>query len=180
MNSKELSELTKQRVQEVRRKRIWQKAYKIVEVFGKKEVRVSSDHTTCSYDLNVIIGDSVLSVHKCNYVYGGDYIYIDTREGRVFDASETDKYDLNRDPKKLPRAFCLKRGKDSASKWILVAGYFPGDWEKLLNLRLIKKTLDANKRAERERTKKVSEEAVHKQPLSDQEKELAKSFGVKC
>jgi hypothetical protein len=167
-----LDEVAK-KVNQAGRKRIWPKAFNIAETLGKKNVRVESSYATTSYEFNYRAKGLKLDIRISNYVMGGNYMTIATNDGVVFQADEI-FLSCDEKEKKFPQQIAaIDEGKK-----IFVKLYLPGDWEKLLNLKKLQKALAAQKKgkAAYERDKKQREET--ERPLTQEEKELAKNFGL--
>ena len=162
----------RKRVEQFRRKKLWDRAFAIAQKLGKREERVASDHTTISYDFSYFPkSGSFLKIRVSNFVYGGFYIVVDSPEGRVLDAQECHPDDESAKKSPLQVIQCSK-------SWFLVNAYVPGDWEKMLNLKLLQKKINAQKAAEKAKAQRQREEAENSRVLNEEEKRLKSSFGL--
>lgn len=154
----------RKRVELFRSKKLWDRAFKIAQELDKCKKEVFSDHTTTVYDFSYFPKSGpFLKIYVSNFVYGGFYMYIDTSAGRVLDAHECHPDDET--SKKSPTQV-IKCGQS----WFFVNAYLPGDWEKLLDLKVLKKKLNAQKVAERAKAQKQREEAENSRELNEEEK----------
>ncbi|MCX6739644.1 MAG: hypothetical protein NTZ49_00245 [Candidatus Parcubacteria bacterium] len=160
------------RTREFQKKRLWKKSTAIAKTFGRKDVREASDHTTVTYDFNQNRCCGFFRVYLSNFVYGGYYVNVEIAGKTVLSAQET--FADSEDAKHFPFQIC-KYG----SSLLFVKIYIPGDWEKLMDMKFMRKEVKALEAAEQGRLKEHDETAEKSRPLTREEQELAANFGIK-
>jgi len=154
--------------------KLWAEASKIVTELGTKESRISSDHTTTTYELTFRHGPSVCKIMKSNYVMGGDYIIVNVDHKVVLHVGERDGIGTSVTDK--PRTVRIQ------DQHYLVEAYIPGPWEEWLeDFDKIKTGLEEVKKADAKEAsralaarRKADEE---KRSFSEEEEKIARSFG---
>ena len=144
MRDKELARLLdegrRKRAEEVRDKKLWQKALKIVKKYGRYDEHMADCYSIISYDLNVFVGDIWLRIHQSEYVMGGgEYIFIKVNNRTVFDVDFSTRV-LSYDEDD-PRVIRANNASNSFLLRVKIYDHIPEKWEKLLDGRKIRPAL---------------------------------------
>lgn len=186
MNTKELQEEIRKRTLQAVKNEIFEKATYLLERLGKtheysmedmrmallpyeKEIRFEASFDGINFAM-----DRGYAAPPRGYAWACDNLYIRLKPNYIVFTAEFN----SKGPFFGSYASCVNRNQIVEDKEgaIYVHCYIPGDWEKALNGLYFRTIEEQEEKAQQERLQK--EEEKLKKPLTYEEKQLAKEFGI--